>query len=145
MIAQIKRIDTDLPLPVYETSGSVGFDLCSRIAMEIQPREIALVPANVIIKIPDGYMLALACRSSTPKKKGLMMPHGFGVIDLDYCGPEDELRLQLFNFTEGVVSVVRGEKIAQGIFVRVDRMEWEEVDKIDVPTRGGFGSSGGYV
>jgi dUTP pyrophosphatase len=144
MKVQIKRIDPELPLPVYEKSGSIGFDLCSRVDMTIGPGQISLVPANVIVQTPPGYMLVLACRSSTPKKKGLTMPHGFGVIDQDYCGPEDELLLQMKNFTDELVAIERGEKIAQGIFVRADQLEWEEVDHIEAATRGGFGSSGGY-
>jgi len=87
-------------------------------------------------------MLCLASRSSTPLKKGLSTPHGFGVIDLDYHGPNDELKIQFFNFTDKEVTIARGERVAQGIFLRVDRFDFKEVDHIEATSRGGFGSTG---
>ncbi len=141
MHVRIQRIDKSLPLPTYATEGSVGFDLLARETVTIEPGRIELVPGNVIVEVPKGYMLAVASRSSTPKKKGLTPPHGFGVIDRDYCGPEDEVKIQVYNFSEQPVTVERGEKIAQGVFVRVDAFEWEEVDSIREESRGGFGST----
>ena len=137
----IQRIDKSLPLPTYATEGSVGFDLLARETVTIEPGRIELVPGNVVVEVPTGYMLAVASRSSTPKKKGLTPPHGFGVIDRDYCGPEDEVKIQVYNFSEAPVTVERGEKIAQGVFVRVDQFEWQEVDSIRDESRGGFGST----
>jgi dUTP pyrophosphatase len=144
MKVQVQRVDKELPLPLYETKGAVGFDFLAREDRLIQPGEIVLVPGNVIVKIPDGYALFVASRSSTPRKKGLSLPHGIGVIDQDYNGPHDEIMIQVRNFTESEVVVKRGEKIAQGMFVRVDQCEWEEVESHEAETRGGFGSSGGY-
>jgi dUTP pyrophosphatase len=138
---KIKRIDKSLPLPIYETNGSVGFDLIARQQVIVHPGGIELIPANVVVKTPPGYMLMLASRSSTPKKKGLMKPHSIGVIDQDYSGENDELKIQVYNFTSEPTTVERGEKIAQGVFVRVDRFEWDEVDQMDSPDRGGFGST----
>ena len=143
MTVKLTRLDNSLPLPVYETNGSVGFDLLARVETTIQPGSIELIPANVIIECPEGYMLAVTSRSSTPRKKGLTMPHGFGVIDKDYCGPEDEIKIQVYNFTHQAVTIQKGDKIAQGIFVRVDTFEFEEVDQIKQQSRGGFGSTGG--
>lgn len=145
MKIKIKRIDKSLPLPVYETDGSVGFDILAREDFIIEPRAIGLIPANIIVEVPVGYMLIVASRSSTPKKKGLMPPHGFGIIDHDYCGPEDEIKIQVMNFTDATVSIARGEKIAQGVFVRIDKFEWEEVGEIRDESRGGFGSTGGHA
>jgi len=142
MNVRIKRIDTTLPLPVYETEGSVGFDLVAREGMTIAPGSIELIPANVIVEVPKGHMLVVASRSSTPRKKGLTPPHGFGIIDHDYCGPKDEVKIQVYNFSNVPVVIERGEKIAQGVFVRIDKFEWEEVDEIKAESRGGFGSTG---
>jgi dUTP pyrophosphatase len=138
----IKRIDKELPLPIYETTGSVGFDLLAREHTVIHPGEIELVPANLIVQVPEGFMLALISRSSTPKKKGLTKPHAIGVIDQDYCGETDELKIQVYNFTSQSVEVQRGEKIAQGIFIPISKFEWDEVDTMSSPNRGGFGSTG---
>lgn len=142
MKVRIKRIDQTLPLPKYETDGSVGFDLLAREDVTVPPKTIALIPSNVIVEVPKQYMLLLSLRSSTPRKKGLLKPHGIGVIDHDYCGPNDEIKIQVYNFTDQPVTVSRGEKIAQGIFVHIDTFAWEEVAQIRKESRGGFGSTG---
>ena len=141
MKVRIQRIDASLPLPIYETQGSVGFDLLARTDVHIPSGQIVLVPANVIVEVPADFMLMVASRSSTPRKKGLTFPHGVGIIDHDYCGPEDEVHIQVYNFSGQDVQVARGEKIAQGIFVRIDRAEWLEVDALRAESRGGFGST----
>jgi len=145
MKVRIKRVDKTLPLPVYETNGSVGFDIMARTDCEIAPRSLAFIPSNLIIETPKNYMLLIALRSSAPKKKGLIKPHGIGIIDGDYCGPEDEIKIQVYNFTDAPVSVRRGEKIAQGVFVKIGKAKWEEINKTRKKTRGGFGSTGGYM
>ena len=141
MKVKIKRIDKSIPLPVYQTKGSVGFDISARQDTIVPPKSIALVPGNVIVETPPGYMLLIALRSSTPRKKGLHKPHGIGVIDNDYCGDDDEVKVQVFNSTDKEVVVEKGERIAQGIFVRVDKFEWEETNSMG-KSRGGFGSTG---
>lgn len=138
---EIKRIDPELPLPMYVTEGSVGFDLYCREEMEILPRELARIPANVIVRTPPGYMLLITMRSSTARRKGLLMPNGVGIIDQDYCGEGDELQVSVYNFKDEAVFVHYGERIAQGIFVPVARVAWQEVDEMG-QTRGGFGSTG---
>jgi len=145
MKVKIKRIDKSIPLPVYETQGAVGFDISAREDFVVKPGEIVLVPSNIIVEVPKGYMLIVASRSSTPRKKGVMQPHGFGIIDHDYCGPEDEIKIQVYNFTDSAVEIKKGDKIAQGVFVRIDKFEWEEADEIKSESRGGFGSTGGHV
>jgi dUTP pyrophosphatase len=141
MKVKIKRLDKTLPLPVYQTAGSVGFDIHSRENVEIKPGEIALIPGNIIVETPQGYMLLVTLRSSTPRKKGLIKPHGVGVIDNDYCGEGDEIKIQVCNNTQNTTKVDKGERIAQGIFVKIDKFEWEETDQMG-DARGGFGSTG---
>jgi len=141
MQVHIKRLDNDLPLPEYKTSGAVGFDILCRVDTVIEPHKVGLIPGNIIVKTPPGYMLLLALRSSTPKKKGLIKPHGIGVIDQDYCGEEDEVKIQVYNITEARVTVERGERIAQGIFVKIEKCDWDEQQTMG-GSRGGFGSTG---
>ena len=141
MKVKIKRVDKNLPLPRYETAGSVGFDFICRESVTIKPRSLELIPANVIVQTPPGYMLMVTLRSSTPRKLGLLIPHGVGVIDQDYCGEDDEVKIQVYNFSSNPVTVERGDRIAQGIFVRADTAQWSEVDRIESETRGGFGST----
>jgi len=139
---RVRRIDPDLPLPQYQTAGSVGFDLVVREDTRIQPWEIALVPCNLVVQTPPGFMLLVAARSSTPRRKGLLVPHGVGIIDQDYCGPEDEIRVQVLNFTSRPVVVERGERIAQAILVSIARAELVESTALPAESRGGFGSTG---
>ena len=140
---KIKKLSEDIQTPKYETSGAVGFDLAASEDKEIMPGEIALISTGLIVEVPNGYMLMAVSRSSTPKKKGLLKPHGVGIIDQDYCGPSDELKIQVYNFTKEPVKVSKGDRIAQGIFVRVDRFAFDEVDEIRKEDRGGFGSTEG--
>jgi dUTP pyrophosphatase len=142
LVVNIRRLDPDLPLPAYASGGSVGFDLYCREDTIVEPGQIVLLPTGVAVATPEGYMLLVTLRSSTPRRKGLSAPHGIGVIDQDYRGDGDEILCQVYNFTQQPVQVRRGERVAQGIFVRVDRAEWLEVPAMDAPTRGGFGSSG---
>jgi len=140
MKLQVTRIDKDLPLPRYESPGACAFDLAARTEKVIEPKSLALIPANLIVHVPDDHVLLLCSRSSGPKKKGLLTPHGIGVIDRDYCGPEDELRVQVYNFTDAPVTVSRGERIAQAMVLPAPLVELEEVETTG-QSRGGFGST----
>lgn len=136
----IKRIDKELPLPEYKTSGAVAFDFVVRVETIVPAQSVARVPGNVVIAVPKGYMLHAKDRSSTAMKKGLMFTAG--IIDQDYCGDNDEILLQVYNFTSQNVVVERGERIAQGVFMKIGRADWEEVEKMGGKDRGGFGSTG---
>ena len=67
----------------------------------IAPGTIALVPTGLVIEVPPDHFLGIFARSSTPLKRGLMVANGVGVIDQDYCGPADEVKIQVLNFTAG--------------------------------------------
>lgn len=140
MKVQIKLVDNTLPLPEYQTPGAVAFDLYARETMTIPAGAVERIPTNIIVKIPEGYMLLVKDRSSTARKKGLICTIGY--IDQDYCGPTDEILYQVYNFTESPVTVERGERVGQAAFVRVDQMEWEEVAEMTGANRGGFGTTG---
>jgi dUTP pyrophosphatase len=142
MKVKIKRIDKSIPLPSYQTKGAVCFDISARKKTIINPGEIKLIPSNIIVKVPRGYMLLIAPRSSTPRKFGLLSPHGIGIIDQDYCGPRDEIMFQVYNFKKEPVTIKKGERIAQAVFVKIEKGDWEEIEKIKEKTRGGFGSTG---
>ncbi len=144
MKVRIKRIDKDLPLPIYQTKGAVGCDLYARVTTKIEPKTVERIPSNVIIETPPGYMFVVASRGSTPFKKGLMPPHGIGIGDQDFWGPDDEYDIAVYNYTGKEVIVERGERIAQGIFVPVQRAEWEEVEEVGEESRGKFGSTKHY-
>lgn len=139
MLVAIKRVDTSLPLPEYKTPGAVAFDLLARETTLIPARGVGRVPSNVIVKIPSGHMLFLRDRSSTSEKKGLFCTAG--VIDQDYCGDNDELLVQYYNFLDHPVTVERGERLAQAVFIKIEKPELVEVASMNEPDRGGFGTT----
>ncbi len=74
--------------------------------------------------------LAVFARSSTPLKRGLMVANGVGVVDSDYCGPADEIKVPVINVTTGPVRLSAGDRIAQGILLPAPRVSWEEVGEL---------------
>ena len=138
----IRRLDPSIALPEYQTDGAAGFDLAASADVEIAPNTIALIPTGLVIRVPDGHFLGIFARSSTPLKRGLMVANGVGVIDEDYCGPADEVKIQVLNFTGEAVRVRKGDRIAQGLFIPVSRAAWtESEDDVRSRSRGGFGST----
>jgi dUTP pyrophosphatase len=84
----------------------------------------------------------ITLRSSTPSRLGLIMPNSPAIIDRDFCGAQDELLVQVLNFTDNPVTVERGTRIAQAMFVRTDRLPLVFGDGPTTASRGGFGSTG---
>jgi len=140
MNIKITRIDKSLPLPEYHSEGAVAFDMYSRETVTIEPRSMGRIPTNLIVEVPKGYMLFIKERSSLLKKTGLLMTPGF--IDQDYCGPEDEMLLQVYNPSDIPVTIEREMRIAQGAFMPIEIAIFEEVEQIKEVSRGGFGSTG---
>jgi len=140
---RIKRIDEELPLPTYASDGAVAFDLYARVLTVVQPRELGMIPVNVIVNVPDGYALIVALRSGTPRKKKLLSPHSVGIVDRDFCGPGDEIQVQVLNFGDEPSVIERGERIAQGLLIATHDCIWDERAMLDrEESRGGFGSTG---
>ncbi len=140
--AHIKRLRHDVTLPTYQTSESAGFDLAASEDVTIQPGEVKLVLTGLVIEVPHGYFLGVFARSSTPLKRGLMVANGVGVVDPDYSGPKDEVKIEVVNFTQTPVEVKQGDRIAQGIFIPCRQVVWAEVEEIRANSRGGFGATG---
>lgn len=143
MKVKIRRIDASLPMPAYQTPGSAAFDIYSRETITILPGEIVRIPTNLVVATPAGYFWMITLRSGTPMKKpGMIVPHGVGIIDSDYCGPEDEGKVQVQNVGDSAITVERGERFAQGTFVKIDQAQFVEAAQLASVSRGGFGSTG---
>ena len=110
--------------------------------MDVSPGSVVLVRTGLVIEVPSGHFLGIFARSSTPLKRGLMVSNGVGVIDPDYSGPEDEVMIQVMNFTAKAVQIKRGDRLAQGIVLPAPRVTWHEVTEIRPVARGGFGATG---
>jgi len=142
-----KRIDKNMDKPIYETDGAVGIDLYAREETILKPNAFTLIPTNVIIRIPKHHMLVLTGRSSTSyKHKQIVIT---GIIDQDYNGEKDEIKLQAWNpcsatSIEGKASwytVKKGQKLGQAILVKIAKANLIEQDSMDKDSRGGFGST----
>ena len=142
MHARITRLDPAVALPAYQTAGAAGFDLASSVDMTVQPGEVTLVPTGLVIEVPAGHFLGIFARSSTPLKRGLMVANGVGVVDSDYCGATDEIRIEVLNFTAAPVRIARGDRLAQGVVLACTRVTWREDSEPARPARGGFGATG---
>ena len=141
MHVQITRIHPDAQLPRYETAGAAGFDLTAVSTVTVDPGRVALIPTGLVVKVPSGTFLGIFARSSTPLKRGLMVANGVGIVDSDYCGATDEVKIAVVNFTADPVTVRPGDRIAQGLFLAVPRVDGVEGEAAS-DSRGGFGSSG---
>lgn len=142
MNVRIRKLSPSVPLPRYETDGAAAFDLAASQDTTVNPGEVVLVPTGLVIEVPNGMFLAIFARSSTPLKRGLMVANGVGVVDPDYCGPADEVKIAVLNFTARVVQVKAGDRIAQGILLPAVRVTWEETGSSSKASRGGFGATG---
>lgn len=115
--------------------------MIARETVEIPAKSLGYVPLNVAVEPPAGHFMMLVARSST-HKKGLWMANGVGIMDPDYSGNEDEYKAVYYNFTDAVVTVEKGERIAQAVCVKMETPMIQEVDQMPNKTRGGFGTTG---
>lgn len=141
MPVRISRVRAGVALPVYQTSGAAGFDLAAAVDVVVEPGHVALVPTGLVVAAPAGHFVGVFARSSTPLKRGLMVANGVGVVDEDYSGPNDEIKIQVLNFTQAPVIIHAGDRLAQGVIVPYQRADWQEREAAG-PDRGGFGSTG---
>ncbi|MDO5561666.1 MAG: dUTP diphosphatase [bacterium] len=138
---QVKYFETGLPQLGYQSEGAAAFDFYTRQNMTLAPRQVTLVPTGVALAYPKDYWLLVAARSSL-QKLHLQLINGVGVVDADYCGDEDEIRLLIYNFGEQTVTIKKGERLAQGILIARTQAKFTSVGKLDNPNRGGIGSTG---
>ncbi len=109
-----KRFDSTLPIPEYKSSGAAAFDLYARQTVTIEPLNIGYIPLNIALQLPDDHWALVSARSSL-HKRGLFLANGIGVGDHDFCGPDDEYKAPVFNFTNQFVNFV------SFIFIRIRR------------------------
>ncbi|MHB1682493.1 MAG: dUTP diphosphatase [Bacilli bacterium] len=132
-----------LDLPARQTAGAAGYDLCACEDMEIAPDSIALVGTGLRIMLPDGEFLAIYARSSLAVKRRLMLANSVGVIDADYFGNPGNgghIMIPLWNFGLHPATVLRGERIAQGIIMNAGKADDDGATLCS--RQGGFGSTG---
>ncbi|WP_374310302.1 dUTP diphosphatase [Dongia sp.] len=133
----------DLPLPAYATADAAGLDLLAAIDAPVilQPLGRALVPSGISIALPAGYEAQVRPRSGLALKQGVTVLNAPGTIDADYRG---EVGVILINLSDQPVTLQRGDRIAQLLLAKVERLAWDEVAELPATMRGsgGFGSTG---
>jgi len=131
------------PLPSYATELSAGMDLRASLdaPVTLGPLQRALVPTGLYIALPPGFEAQVRPRSGLAAKHGITVLNTPGTIDADYRG---EIKVILVNLSDTPFDIVPGERIAQMVIARHERVEWEETDSLDETARGagGFGSTG---
>ena len=137
----IRRLSPDVPLPEYKTAGACAFDLAVIEGKTLAPNERGFFATGLVVNVPNDHVLLLFPRSSNGKK-GIRLANGTGVIDSDYCGPNDELKLMLHNVGDAPYTVEPGERVAQGMFVPITRARFVEPVDWSTSDRGGFGTTG---
>ncbi len=138
----VHRLDPDLPLPAYAHEGDAGLDLYAREAVTLAPGARAAVGTGVAIALPPGYAGFVLPRSGLALRHGLSKVNTPGLVDAGYRG---EIRVLLINHDPSTpVTLARGDRIAQLVVQRVERVDLVEVETLPESTRGagGFGSSG---
>jgi len=140
---KILRPDLVKSIPEYMTPDSAGLDIRAAIEEDIiiKPGEFTLVPTGLAISIPSGYEVQVRPRSGLSIRHGIGLLNSPGTIDADYRG---EIKIIMFNFGKENFIIKNGDRIAQLVLNKIEKIEFEIVDELDETHRneGGFGHTG---
>jgi len=142
---KIKKLYEDSKVPQYATEGSSGVDLCAYLdsypCYTLNPGESWLFPTGICMEIPVGYEGQVRPRSGLAAKHGITVLNTPGTVDNDFRG---QIHVCLLNTSNMPYTVHHGDRIAQMVFAKVEKAEFEEVDELQSTDRGdgGFGSTG---
>ena len=133
---------TEIALPKRATAGSAGYDFVSTLEVTIPAGGTALIPTGIRAEMEQGWVLLLFPRSSLGFKYGMRLSNTVGVIDSDYAFAKNEghIMVKLRNPLSGPVTIGRGERFCQGVFLPFGTAEEDEVL---TGRTGGFGSTNG--
>ena len=130
-------------VPAYETAGSVGMDIRAYLKepVELLPGQRALIPTGIYLEIPEGYEVQIRARSGLAIKRGIGLVNGIGTIDSDYRG---EVKITLINWGDEPFVISNGERVAQMVAARYEKVEFTVADELSETERGsgGFGHTG---
>ncbi len=141
MIIKVKTLSGRLPR--YETDGSAGMDIQAylREPVELKPGMRALIPTGLFMEIPSGYEVQIRARSGLAVKYGIGLTNGIGTIDSDYRG---EIKVSLINWGQESFTVNDGDRIAQMVAAKYEKVSLKKTEKLSETERGrgGFGHTG---
>ena len=134
---------SDNALPKYQTISSAGMDLRANLdnPVELGPLQRSLIPTGLFVSLPDGCEAQIRPRSGLAYKQGITVLNTPGTIDADYRG---EIKVLLVNLSDKTVSISHGERVAQMVVTKHEKVEWQVAESLDSSARerGGFGSTG---
>jgi dUTP pyrophosphatase len=138
----IKNISSN-ELPAYATEGAAGLDVRAMLAepVTLKPMERTAIPTGLYLEIPDGYEAQVRPRSGMALRHGITCLNTPGTIDSDYRG---ELKVILINLSNELQTINTGDRIAQMVFQKVEKVQWQQVTELSLSSRGdgGFGHTG---
>lgn len=138
---QIKYFTDEIEKLTYIAGKSDWIDLRAAKEMELKAGQYAMIPLGVAMKLPEGYEAHIVPRSSTYKNFGLIQTNHMGVVDESYCGDNDQWHMPVYAMRDTVIHV--NDRICQfRIMEHQPTIQFEEVEVLDAPDRGGFGSTG---
>jgi dUTP pyrophosphatase len=138
---QIKYFTDEIEKLTYIDGKSDWIDLRAAKEMELKAGQYAMIPLGVAMKLPEGYEAHIVPRSSTYKNFGLIQTNHMGVVDESYCGDNDQWHMPVYAMRDTVIHV--NDRICQfRIMEHQPTIQFEEVEVLDAPDRGGFGSTG---
>ena len=130
-------------LPAYDTEGSAGMDIRAYIEepVEIKAGQRAIISTGLFMEIPVGYEVQIRARSGLAVKHGIGLVNGVGTIDSDYRG---EIKISLINWGEEPFTVNDGERIAQMVVAKYEKVQLQQAEELSDTPRGagGFGHTG---
>jgi dUTP pyrophosphatase len=134
-------VDATLPVPAYARPDDAGLDLYAAEPVTLAPGARALVPTGIALAIPPGFAGFVLPRSGLALRHGVTVLNTPGLVDAGYRG---EVKVLLVNHGEAPVSLSRGERVAQLVVLRVERVALVPVAELPESARGagGFGSTG---
>ena len=142
-ISRISESTNDVPIPTYATIGSAGMDIYAAVEneMTVKGGETVLIPTGFSVEIPVGFEAQIRPRSGLALKHNIGLMNSPGTIDSDYRG---EVKIVFTNYGKNDFIVRRGDRIAQMVVAKYERVEWEVVSRLSETARGsgGFGHTG---
>lgn len=145
-VSYFSKIHPDAILPERQTKQSAGYDLHIIEDIIIEPGKVLLARTGLIAQPPIGFHWEIVLRSSTAvKNPGISLANHVGIIDADYCGPQDELKIALANWSDQSYSFSKGDRLAQLLLVETfcpEIIERPLEVLVDKDSRKGFGSTG---
>ena len=141
----MQRLDPDLPLPAYALPGDAGADIVTAVDAELAPGQRAVLPTGMAMAVPEGYAAFLHPRSGLAARCGMSLVNAPGTVDAGYRG---EIKVIVINHDPAeTLRLTRGDRIAQLVVQRVERVSFRPVPALPASARGdgGHGSTGGHA